>query len=314
MHKLINPKDTIRKVFFLVVGSALLLLVSACGGGGGGAAVSDSAGQGGNNGSPGNSAALKSTKRGIAYGGHSSTDLAALSAGISWWYNWSPTPEAGAAAVYNALDVAFVPMVWGGMPDANQVAASIPAGARHLLGFNEPNFVSQANKTPTEAAALWPVMEDIAARKNLQIGAPALNYCGDCVSEDGVTYSDPIDYMDAFLAACNGCRIDFIPVHWYACHVDALKWYIGRFKKYNKPIWVTEFACGDNPHDQITLTVQKDYMRAAVDYLENEPAVARYSWFSGRNNEIPFINLLGADGTLTELGSLYVNLPVARAM
>ena len=52
-------------------------------------------------------------------------------------------------------------------------------------------------------------------------------------------------------------------------------------------------------------------MTEAVDYLENEPAVFRYAWFSGRNNEIPNINLLGASGQLTELGRLYVSLPEA---
>lgn len=258
-------------------------------------------------------AGSRSAKRGIAYGGHSGADLAALSRGLDWWYNWSPSPEAGAASVYGSLGVEFVPMVWGGTPDADEVSAAIPAGASYLLGFNEPNFISQSNKTPTEAAALWPVLEEVAAARNLEIGAPALNYCGDCVSENGTTYSDPVVYLDAFLAACTDCRIDFIPVHWYACNVDALKWYIERFKKYNKPIWVTEFACGDDPHEQITLAVQKNYMQAAVAYLESEPAVARYAWFSGRNNEIPYINLLGANGQLTELGELYMSLPYTSA-
>ena len=96
------------------------------------------------------------------------------------------------------------------------------------------------------------------------------------------------------------------------CDLSALSWYIDKFKKYGKPIWLTEFACGDKPHDQITLAVQKTYMTAAVNYLENEPAVARYSWFSGRNNEIPNINLLGADGQLTELGALYLSLPFKK--
>ncbi|MBV8657549.1 MAG: discoidin domain-containing protein [Burkholderiales bacterium] len=43
--------------------------------------------------------------------------------------------------------------------------------------------------------------------------------------------------------------------------------------------------------------------------MENEPAVARYAWFSGRSTQIPNVNLLGADGQLTELGRLYTSLP-----
>ncbi|ADO71455.1 glycosyl hydrolase [Stigmatella aurantiaca] len=254
-------------------------------------------------------AAAKSTKRGISYGYHSAADMTALSAGISWWYNWSPQPEAGAASVAPSVGVSFVPMVWGGTPNADQLAAQIPAGAQYLLGFNEPNFKSQANMTPSRAASLWPVLEDVARRKNLKLVSPAVNYCGDCVSEGGTTFTDPVAYLDAFFAACTNCKVDYVAVHWYACDVSALSWYIGLFKKYNKPIWLTEFACGDRPHNEITLAVQKKYMTDAVNYLENEPAVFRYSWFSGRNSEIPNINLLGNSGQLTELGQLYVSLP-----
>lgn len=255
----------------------------------------------------------KSAKRGVAYGYHSADDMRVLSPGISWWYNWSPTPESTAAGVYGSVGVSFAPMVWGGTPSADTVAAAIPAGTDTLLGFNEPNFKSQANMTPSQAAARWPILEDIARRKGgLKITSPAVNYCGDCVSEGGVTFTDPVVYLDAFFAACKTCKVDYIAVHWYACDVGALQWYIGLFKKYNKPIWLTEFACGDRPANEITLDVQKTYMTAAVNYLENEPAVARYSWFSARNNEIPNINLLGSSGQLTELGQLYVSLPAAN--
>ncbi|RKH48527.1 glycoside hydrolase family protein [Corallococcus llansteffanensis] len=250
----------------------------------------------------------KSAKRGIAYGYHSAADLKALSPGMSWWYNWSPKPEDGAASVYASQAVTFVPMAWGGTPTADQLASEIPAGSQYLLGFNEPNFKSQANKTPRQAAALWPVLEEVARRKQLKLVSPAVNYCGDCVSEDGVTFTDPVAYLDAFFKACQGCQVDAIAVHWYACDLGALKWYVGQFKKYNKPLWLTEFACGDRPASEITVDVQKKYMVDAITWLESEPSVERYAWFSGRNNEIPAINLLGASGELTELGRLYVTL------
>ena len=98
-------------------------------------------------------------------------------------------------------------------------------------------------------------------------------------------------------------------MHTYVCEERWLREKIGELKKYNKPIWLTEFSCGDLPAGQITLAVQKKYLTDAVNYLENEPAVFRYSWFAGRNNEIPNINLLGNSGQLTELGQLSVSLP-----
>lgn len=255
-------------------------------------------------------AQTKSPKRGLAYGGNSAADMQVLSPGISWWYNWSPTPDAGAADVYKADSVSFVPMVWGGNPNADQVVSQIPAsGAGYLLGFNEPNFNAQSKLTPSQAAAMWPTIQDIARRKGLKIVSPAVNYCGDCVSEGGTTYNDPVQWLDDFFAKCKGCQVDYIAVHWYACDVLALQNYLFRFKKYNKPLWLTEFSCGDQDHSTITLATQQNYMQDAVHYLEYEPAVFHYAWFSGRNNEIPYINMLGNDGQLTSLGQAYVKAP-----
>ncbi|MBC8085407.1 MAG: carbohydrate-binding protein, partial [Hymenobacter sp.] len=240
--------------------------------------------------------------------------MQALAPGLSWWYNWYSKPDTGVAGTYAGLGVEYVPMQWGRSLDgadftADRLAANIPAGAKYLLGFNEPNFRSQANLTPTQAAALWPTLQEVARRKNLKLVSPAVNYCGDCVSENGVTYYSPTQYLDAFFAACPTCQVDYIAVHTYVCEERYLREKIAELRKYNKPIWLTEFSCGDMPAAQITLDVQKKYLTDAVNYLENEPAVFRYAWFSGRNNEIPFINLLGNSGQLTTLGQLYVSLP-----
>lgn len=259
-------------------------------------------------------AQTKSPKRGLGYGYHSAADMQALAGGVSWWYNWSNQPETSAAGVYQGLHVDYVPMQWNGSlgsgtVTAAQLAALIPNGTRYLLGFNEPNFRSQANLTPTQAAALWPVLEDVARRKNLKLVSPALNYCGNCVSEGGVTFYSPTQYLDAFFAACPNCQVDYIAVHTYVCEERYLRQKIAELKKYNKPIWLTEFACGDMPASGISLGVQQKYMLDAVNYLEHEPVVFRYAWFSGRNNEIPNINLLGDSGQLTALGQEYVSLP-----
>ncbi|PJJ54914.1 glycosyl hydrolase [Hymenobacter chitinivorans] len=260
-------------------------------------------------------AQTKSPKRGLAYGYHSAADMQVLAPGVSWWYNWYSRPDADAAAVYPGLGVDYVPMQWGrdldGSPvTADRLAANIPAGAKYLLGFNEPNFRYQANLTPTQAAALWPVLQEVARRKNLKLVSPAVNYCGDCVAENGTTYYSPTQYLDAFFAACPTCQVDYIAVHTYVCEERWLRDKIAELKKYNKPIWLTEFACGDMPATQISLAVQQKYLLDAVNYLEKEPAIFRYAWFSGRNNEIPNINLLGASGQLTPLGQQYVSLPV----
>ncbi len=250
----------------------------------------------------------KSQKRGIAYGYHSPADLEAISKGISWWYNWSYKPESTVAAVYPNYGMDFVPMTWNGSFNEAGLRAYYAnnPNSKYLLGFNEPNFTTQANMTPSQAAAIWPKLEKIAKDYGLKIVGPAVNYADKPVTENGVTYTDPIAYLDAFFAACPNCQVDYIAAHNYMCYAGALTNDIKRYKKYNKPIWLTEFACWDQQN--ITLDMQKGYMIGAIDYLESDTTIFRYSWFTGRMaNRYPYLELFSSQsGQLTDLGKLYV--------
>src|SRR5258708_127383 len=150
-------------------------------------------------------------------------DFRAFQVSVSWGYNWWPAPAAGAVGVSSTME--FAPMVWGGSFDVTQLAATIPAGAKYLLGFNEPNFGSQSNLTPEAAAALWPRLQQLAALRGLKLVSPALNYCGGLCNE-----TDPFGLLDKSLAACSGCQVGYIALHWYACSKDALVGYLGKYK------------------------------------------------------------------------------------
>ncbi len=261
------------------------------------------------------SAQLPSEKRGLAYGYHSNADLEVLSEGVSWWYNWAVTPESTVLDSYTGYGFEFVPMAWNGSFNETALRSFLDThpDVKYILGFNEPNFIDQANMTPTEAAAQWIKIESIADDYGLTIVGPAVNFCGNCVSEGGTTYTDPFDYLDDFFDACAGCRVDHIAVHSYMNTVAALEWYIGEFKKYGKPIWLTEFAGWESNGNINTIDDQISYMIGAVDFLEYDTAVFRYAWFIGRGDGItayPFIDILGNDGVLTPLGEVYVNMPV----
>jgi len=243
-------------------------------------------------------------KRGMAYGNDSVADLTAISKGISWWYNWSPAPDNDAVAgAFAGLGLEFVPMVWGKDFKPADIEAKVVKTSTHLLGFNEPNFGSQANLTPAEAAALWPQVQQIADAKGLKLVSPALNYCG-----GSCNVTDPYVWLDQFFTACTGCRIDAIAVHWYACTQSALTGYLTKFEtKFGKPLWLTEFSCLD-ASDRSEM-VQQAYMKDALGVLEADPMVERYAWFTGRSTNTPTVNLLGADGALTMLGETYVGFP-----
>ncbi|WP_420996612.1 glycosyl hydrolase [Cupriavidus sp. 30B13] len=258
-------------------------------------------------------AAPKSAKRGIAYDLASPADLAALSPGVSWWYNWSPRRNAGVPADHGArYAMDFLPMMWNGTESTAEVETFLAAnpGVRYLLVMNEPNLVDQSNLTPLQAAQRWPVFEGIAARTGVQIVGPAMNWG----TMPG--YADPVAWLDAFYDAyrtANGGRdprIDYLAFHWYDY---GLAGQLDRLKKYGKAFWVTEFANWHSQPDGAQIDSparQKAQMTDMVATCEARADVFRYAWFTGRwDNDTHFTSLLGADGRLSELGSLYVSLP-----
>lgn len=286
---------------------------SSSGGGAGSSSSGVGSSSGGATGSSSGGPPPAGCKRGVAYGYHSKADMAALSPAVSWWYNWTHVPDEGVRPDhYKTLGVEYVPMVWGGhnldAAAADRIAAEIPEGARFLLGFNEPNFGAQADLSAAEAAALWPHVEAVADARGLALVSPAVNFCGGDCQE-----TDPFKYLDDFFAACRGCRVDYIGIHIYTgCKGEGdnqAQWLINHIETYksrfDKPLWLTEFACDSAG----SLGEQKEFLIDALEYLENEPRIARYAWFSGRADNVRHASLLGDDGELNELGQAYVSAP-----
>jgi hypothetical protein len=247
----------------------------------------------------------RACKRGIAAKVAPSAAFAptATSPGIWWSYNWYSRPPGGGDP-----SIEFVPMIWGG----GSLSQTIPSSSKYLLGFNEPDLAKQSNLTEQEAAAYWPSLEAKASPLGIPIVSPAVSYCtpvdggaGQCTEP---TVTDPYTYLKNFLADCQGCKVDYIAVHWYNCDLPSLRGYIDGdgnfpgFVQFGKPIWLTEFACNGTA----TVAQQKAYMQEAVPYLESNPNVMRYAWFSA--NDIPSALLTNSDGSLTDLGQTYVGL------
>jgi hypothetical protein len=209
------------------------------------------------------------------------------------------------------VGVEFVPMIWG----AGSLNASVPSGSDFLLTFNEPNFhAPQSNLTAQEAASYWPEIEaKAAAAGGIPIVGPGLNFCGPA---QNCNQTNPYQYYKDFFAACTGCKVDYVAVHWYNCDLPSLRDYLEPdvppkppgtglpgFEQFGKPIWLTEFSCGGSA----SVAEQEAYMREAVPYLESNPHVFRYSWFSA--GPIPNAKLINDDGSPTPLGNVYMSLP-----
>jgi hypothetical protein len=92
------------------------------------------------------------------------------------------------------------------------------------------------------------------------------------------------------------------------CDLPSLKAYIesnsslAGWQQFGKPIWLTEFSCDGSA----SAAGQEAFMRVAIPYLEGNPHVFRYSWFSA--DPIPNAKLINSDGTPTALGQVYIGL------
>jgi len=250
----------------------------------------------------------RQAKRGLAWFNSQLCSDLKLMKSTSWIYNWSPTPDQNLVPCMKNLGIEFVPMQWGG-GGLDTLAQEIYADTKHLIAFNEPNFHAQSNVAPKQAATLWPQLEAIAAKHNLKLGSPSAAACGPNPQTDcyGASW-DPEPWFDDFFGNCTGCKVDFLTSHIYTCNMTELTSFLTKLKKYNLPIWLTEFAC---PAAKQPVSVEIEFMKAAITYLENEPSIERYAWFGTRLDPTdgwlgPQVDLLSDTScALTDLGKLY---------
>lgn len=249
--------------------------------------------------------------------------LEALEPGVTWYYNWGNTPGKGyQSQVINFEGIEYVPMCWNDRYDAKAIreyCQSHPE-VKYLLGFNEPNFTKQANMTPQAAAEAWPAVQALAKELNLKLVAPALNY------SPNPPYTDPLKWMDEFVALVGLDAFDFTAVHNYG-GLDVMKRIAGDFHdRYGKDVWVTEFCYWPNegdPNSTVQPEVQISSMTSSLEWLESTPWIFRYAWFKpiGKSSDAksPNYGLLiqpsvGTDPwTLSEQGYVYTYMSEFKA-
>ena len=260
-----------------------------------------------------------SPKRGIGFNEIAPTDLAELSPGVSWAYNWG----VGKPDAFNdprAKGVEFLPMAWGPQQGfRDHLEAVLAAGPKPsaVLGLNEPNLRGQAFQSPEDAAKSWRELAAQCRRHGVPLVAPNMamgtpegdSWRGfDPVQKKEVVYTFVFPYLDAFewfLKEAGPEKPAAMGIHVYG-NIWEMRWILGELaKRYpSTPVWVTEFNWSGAPDEAATL----DYLVQAVDALERAPNVARYAWFKAdfgadRNS------LIAPGGGLTKLGRLYAAMP-----
>ena len=251
------------------------------------------------------SAMHKSAKRGVAFNFSLAEDLPLLTDAISWDYNWGNDQNSLAATWMDDEHVEYCPMCWSNNYSADRIRAYVQAhpSTKYLLGYNEPNLKDQANMTPAQAAARWGEVVALAKELHLKLVSPAMNYG----TLSG--YSDPIKWLDEFFAqpGVSIDDIDAISIHCYMASPQALKDYVARFYKYNKPIWMTEF-CAWEEYAIHSAEDQMNYMCQVLNYMEQDSHVERYAWFIPRaKSGYPYMQLLTSSQPyeLTPVGQVY---------
>jgi len=248
--------------------------------------------------------ALKSTKKGLAVSPreYQCDDLNSFD-NIHWWYDWSLAP----AYEYfndctNVPSQERVPMSWG-WRDSSNITDKVPNTSNYFLGWNEPNVRGQANLTPAKAAQYWPLLQAQSTGKSLV--SPSAAPCGN----PGHCISNWKQWFDEFFALCSDCKIDYVATHYYgdsSCNTD---WVISHvrqvYKRYNKPVWLTEFSC---PNEDPAVVLK--YMKILLPRLEAEAGLFRYSWYESRRTRPgwigPSTSLLRPETSeLTPLGKFY---------
>jgi len=248
--------------------------------------------------------------------------------GISWFYTWglSPNPAVMNAAKERALD--FIPMAWNDDYDVQTVRDVVAANPniKYIMAFNEPNFEDQANMTPKQAADAWTKLKGIANELGLKIISPAMNFG---------PHIQPEEWLDEFrqhIGEADWDEIHAINVHIYPFWPSAVKGILNMYRKYNKPIWLTEFCGWEDLQDwrvPNTWELQAWYLSLACIYLEMDPLVERYAWYMPKghvpesnpatmtawgtannpfHNLITEVNATGPLPELTPLGIIYTNM------
>jgi len=229
---------------------------------------------------------MESTKKGFVYDLSDPNFVSKLtSVNPKWYYTWGlhGSPQ---------VSLPFVPMSWG--------KGSLPSvHSPVMLGFNEPDGAAQSNLTVQQALSLWTSVTSCGDR----IGSPAT------AGNPSTTGSWLEQFMDA------APKVDFICVHWYAppnaasflAEIDAI------WTKYQKPIWITEFAVSDwsgKFPGGFAPSLVETFMIQACYGLDSRPYVERYSWKT-RTPEDPHMGtsaIFNDDGSLTPLGRIYASI------
>lgn len=222
----------------------------------------------------------------------------------SWNYAWNNTGQ-------STIDREYVPMAWGkgGADDQSDIDLyRNKYKATHVLAFNESDNCN-------DQSGQWGNLcnTDVAVDTYKNLMKTGLRLVSPSCRENA-----PFGWLLEFYekATALDIRVDVIGVHWYdwgsnpagSPNADPQQVF-NRFKNYlqrvydlyHLPIWITEFNANPNR----TASVNNEFMKLALPYLEKLDYVERYAWFEPNSGVADYFD---EQNNLTETGSVYLGM------
>jgi RNA polymerase sigma factor (sigma-70 family) len=213
-----------------------------------------------------------SAKKGVSVWKFTGLKAALGDVGAGWYYNWASNNN----DVPGPSGVEFVPMIWGKANVTSSTLAQAKSEGKVLLGFNEPDQGGQANLSVDDALAAWPKLQATGMR----LGSPSVSYGGDTAG----------GWLDRFMTGAKqkDLRVDFITLHWYGSDFSgaAVNQFLGYVdavhKRYNLPIWVTEYGLMNfsGTPKYPTGAQEAAFIKGSTSGMESRGYVERYAWFA----------------------------------
>lgn len=249
----------------------------------------------------------KSPKRGVSFNWTLDSDFDNLGPVVSWSYNWGNSHADQLDGKYDEYGIQYVPMCWNASYSAATVSNSLDkqSGQKYLLGFNEPNLKDQCNMTPSQAAEKWGDVVELAKENNAKLISPAMNW-GTLAG-----WANGVSWLEKFFELVDPDDVHGIAVHIYMGSAQSALGDLERYKKFGKPLWLTEFCAWEGTSSS---AAQCDFMSQMLNALEQDPDLERYAWFIPRGGyeteKSPFMSLLtkGNPSRLTERGIMFTNM------
>lgn len=218
---------------------------------------------------------------GLTESTYGNSQLTALN--VSWYYNWGYSTQLANPVAQ------FLPMVYS----LNTLPSISPKPT--ILGFNEPDNVSQSNISVSTAIANWPTL----VSNSTLIGSPA-------------TAGNPLtanSWLQQFMNWTPQPKVDFVCVHWYkGVNVNLFKNDMNNIiAMFNKPIWVTEFApqtvsSAMSQPNKYTQAQVNTFLNSVIPWMEQHPMIQRYAY---HNPKFGTCAVFDANGLLTPTGITY---------